>query len=144
MPHMRVDLATAFSFEALKAIVARTEVDISFWGVRYVVTKRHEVICPLDRLTGRVIELFESRKKNPFSKEECEAGILLKEKIDYFYWKTDAKIKGKNLLTRLFFAIREYWICNMWNADYAHRVDWCLEDCGEDLKEHLEEDLKRV
>jgi hypothetical protein len=142
MTQIQAALTNTTTFIELWPIITEADADISFWGVRYVDVIGYEGTCPLDTLTGQVIELFERSKKTQFSKEECDAGITLKEKIDHFYSETDRKINEKNILTRLFFTIYECWICHIHNAGYGPRFDWRSGDFGENFKERLETDLK--
>lgn len=125
MTHIQTALTNAVSsFKDLWSIVEKAEADISFWGARYVRAVGYEGRCPLDTLTGLVVEMIEDRRKIKLDEDECSSGRSIKEKIDGFYTKTDQKINEKNILTRLFFIIYECWIRHIHNAGYGPRFDW--------------------
>lgn len=117
-------VATAPSFYALYEFYNLKEgiANVSFWGTRCVHVKNHKGSISLDDLSSRVLKLV--KENIEFDESERAYGKLLVEKIDGFYSETDVKIERKNLVTKLFFAIKEYWVNNCENWGYSRRFDW--------------------
>ena len=63
IPHIQASIRSASSFIELLTVIKEADADVSFWGMRYVNAVGYEGTDSLDTLTGRVIELFEKKKR---------------------------------------------------------------------------------
>ncbi len=119
---MITTLNDVHSFKDLDDILNHSRGDVSFWGTRYVSFEGKKETVSLDSLSSFVMNFV---KANPeFEETDRIFGKRVVEKTDLLYEQTTNSISRKNCLTRLFFAIIEYWMGNFQNYGYGTRFHW--------------------
>ena len=119
---MTTTLQNISSLKDLYYFLENAKADVSFWGNRYVSINAGKDSCALDLLPARVWDLV---KKNPeFDEIERGFGKKIKEKIKKLYKDSEKAAAIKNCVTRIFFAIMEYWIENIKEFGYGIRFHW--------------------
>jgi len=82
--NIQTALSNARSFSELLPIAQHAEVNISFWGSRYVCVNGYQGTLEVDALASKTLELL--RQTNyEFSEEEREVGKRLAGRIDNVY-----------------------------------------------------------
>jgi hypothetical protein len=99
--------------------------DISFFGYRYVYIPKFDGKIAIDDFPSRVMSLI--RKNFDFDENERSSGKKIASHINKLYEDNDKKTGKKNILTRLFCKVRDFWNQNIKNLGYGTRFDWDSE-----------------
>ncbi len=117
---MTMDLNSVSSIQEFYDHLHRGKPFVSFWGNRFVMIDSQ--YAALDSLPGSVWRLV---KKNPhFSAEEREIGREIEKQVGSFYKETKKLARTRNLISRLFYSIIEWWIRNVKDFGYGDRMQW--------------------
>ena len=119
---MSINLDNISSFEDFYQFLDRARSDVSFWGNRYVTAGLYSGSLPIDLLPIYTMKIV--NKNINFDEKERSFGEKVVKKIDELYLKSEKLAAKKNCLTRLFFAIVEYWIDNIKGCGYGTRFRW--------------------
>jgi len=97
------------SFQELQPILVDAQADITFYGIRYIKSKKFSGIYFLDDLARRIEGLI---KILILKKETNNFAIYLGNRITQFYDDTNSCVH-KNIFTRICYKIREFWMINI-------------------------------
>ncbi len=119
---MSINLDNISSFKDFYQLLDGAQSDVSFWGNRYVTVGLYSGSLPIDLLPIYTMKVV--NKNINFDEEERSFGKKVVKKINELYLKSEKSAAKKNCLTRLFFAIVEYWISNIKDCGYGTRFHW--------------------
>ncbi|HEU63851.1 MAG TPA: hypothetical protein ENH96_00480 [Chlamydiae bacterium] len=106
-----MDIKTTLQGSALSSnflsLANKAQENISFWGDCYITIPGLNGEAPIDTLATRVIKLVQQQHFE-YSQEERNIGSLISKKIDQLYSANDCRFKKCNILTRLFYFLRNF------------------------------------
>ncbi len=83
----------------------KAQENVSFWGNCYITIPGLKGTAPIDILAAHVITIVQQQHFE-YSREERNIGSLISKKIDQIYRTNDCRFKKCNILTRLFYFLR--------------------------------------
>jgi hypothetical protein len=110
------------SIDTLWDAVKDAQPQISFWGSRFVRCVLGDEPL-LSQLTDKTLSLCHLNDVDDIPMDQRRKGICVLQRLRKFYTDIDALIEKANIITRIFFYIRELFGAN---GSYAARL--CLED----------------
>lgn len=118
-------LPTIQTFSDLRPITEQADVHLSFWGSRYLTVNGYEGSLPIDSLVEHLYKML--RQRPNFDDTENRHGIVIENRIDHFYEKSDDLVNHSNCFTMLIVRISDFVssiYTTLFKGQYTTRYSW--------------------